>query len=90
MNRQFGKQFMQICKDERMKTIELFELFRKEHLPDAKELFFVIQETLNSYARSNDKYIHETIVPSVLRLMADELERISKRLNALMEGSNDE
>jgi hypothetical protein len=62
-----------------MRTIERLPL-SEEARADIYGLWQAVQEAINAYARREDRWIDEQVVPTTLRLMADEHERVLRRL----------
>ncbi len=89
MSTSIGAKYQAICEAERYRTMSQIEKQPEEIKKDCRGLFMVIQNAVNDYVRKNDTFIHETITPFVLRLAADELERITQRLKYLPENKNE-
>jgi len=80
-----GGQYRAICEAERYRTAAQIAKQPEELKKDCFSLFVAIQSAVNDYVNREDKYIHETVTPFVLRLAADEIERITQRLKNLPE-----
>jgi hypothetical protein len=78
-----GQQLRQICVEERELTVKkLCDALPEPLLDDAASLMVALIDANNQWINEQDRTIDHRILPAVLRMLADENDRIYPRLEA--------
>ena len=80
-----AKKYRAICESERYRTMGKIEKMPTDQRDDATKLFCTLQNTINQFVQSEDREIHYAIAPTVLRLLAAEMDTIAQRMQKEMQ-----
>lgn len=79
-----GQRIRQIMSEERQQTMETIDAlpWPEEDRADVPRVWAIVQEAINAHVQAEDRVFDSRVLTTTLRLSADEIDRVAKRLES--------